>query len=182
MTIRTLARGLGVSTSTAHKFTKLGCPLDDLEAAKAWVRDRAQSAPTPSPSATANLTEMRRQKLILECQLLSVRLEREQQNTEYLAVSEVLAAVRSFMKFAHINLKLRTDACTENIAAEGNPQKVAKLLKALTSEGWASGAAGMAAQCQNSRMSAAIADVIKTEFCGITDEMVAEWVREISAS
>jgi hypothetical protein len=182
MTIRTLAQGLGVSTSTAHKFSKLGCPLDDLEAAKGWVRARAQQAPPPNASATANLTEMRRQKLILECQLLSVRLEREQQNTEYLAVSEVLAAVRSFMKFAHINLKLRTDACTENIAAEGNPQKVAKLLKALTSEGWASGAAGMAAQCQNSRMSAAIANTIKTEFCGITDEMIGEWVREISAS
>lgn len=182
MTIRTLAQGLGVSTSTAHKFTKIGCPLDDLEAAKGWVRDRAQQAPPPNASATANLTEMRRQKLILECQLLSVRLEREQQNTEYLAVSEVLGAVRSFMKFAHINLKLRSDACTENIAAEGNPQRVARMLKALTAEGWASGAAGMAAQCQNSRMSAAIADVIKTEFCGITDEMISGWVREISAS
>ena len=182
MTIRTLARGLGVSTSTAHKFTKLGCPLDDLEGAKGWVRDRAQSAPAPSSSSTTTLTEQRRQKLILECQLLSIKIEREAANTEFLPVAEVLAAVRSFMKFAHINLKLRTDACTENIAAEGNPQKVAKLLKALTSEGWASGAAGMAAQCQNSRMSAAIADVIKTEFSGVTDEMVAEWVREISAS
>ena len=171
-----------MSTSTAHKFTKLGCPLDDLEAAKGWVRDRAQQAPPPNASASASLTEMRRQKLILECQLLSVRLEREQQNTEYLAVNEVLTAVRSFMKFAHINLKLRSDACTENIAAEGNPQKVARMLKALTSEGWASGAAGMAAQCQNSRMSAAIADTIRTEFCGITDAMIGEWVREISAS
>ena len=156
--------------------------MDSIEAAKAWVRDRAQQAPPPNASASASLTEMRRQKLILECQLLSVRLEREQQNTEYLAVNEVLAAVRSFMKFAHINLKLRSDACTENIAAEGNPQKVARMLKALTSEGWASGAAGMAAQCQNSRMTAAIADTIKTEFCGITDAMIGEWVREISAS
>ena len=182
MSIRQIAKALGVSTSTAHKFTKLGCPLDDIEAAKAWVRDRAQQAPPPNASATANLTEMRRQKLILECQLLSVRLEREQQNTEFLPVTEVLAAVRSFMKFAHINLKLRSDACTENIAAEGNPQKVARMLKTLASEGWATGAAGMAAQCQNSRMSAAIADTIKTEFCGITDEMVAEWVREISLS
>jgi len=182
MSIRQIAQALGVAPSTCHKFSKLGCPMDSIEAAKNWVRDRAQSAPPPNASATANLTEMRRQKLILECQLLSVRLEREQQNTEFLPVAEVLAAVRSFMKFAHINLKLRTDACTENIAAEGNPQKVAKLLKALTSEGWASGAAGMAVQCQNSRMSAAIADVIQTEFCGITDEMVAEWVCEISAS
>ena len=156
--------------------------MDSIEGAKNWVRDRAQSAPAPSPSATANLTEQRRQKLILECQLLAIKIEREAANTEFLPVSEVLAAVRAFMKFAHINLKLRTDACTENIAAETSPQKVAKLLKALTSEGWASGAAGMAAQCQNSRMSAAIADVIKTEFCGITDEMIGEWVREISAS
>ena len=180
MTIRTLAQGLGVSTSTAHKFTKLGCPLDDLEAAKGWVRDRAQSAPPPNASAT--LTEQRRQKLILECQLLAIKIEREAANTEFLPVSEVLAAVRSFMKFAHINLKLRSDAATENIAAEGNPQKVARMLKALTSEGWAAGAAGMAAQCQNSRMSGAIADTIKSEFCGITDEMIAGWVREISAS
>ena len=182
MSIRKIAQALGVAPSTCHKFSKLGCPMDSIEAAKNWVRDRAQSAPPPNASATSTLTEQRRQKLILECQLLAIKIEREAANTEFLPVAEVLAAVRSFMKFAHINLKLRTDACTENIAAEGNPQKVAKLLKALTSEGWASGAAGMAAQCQNSRMSAAIADTIKTEFSGITDEMIGEWVREISAS
>ena len=123
MSIRKIAQALGVAPSTCHKFSKLGCPIDSIEAAKAWVRDRAQSAPPPSASATASLTEMRRQKLILECQLLSVRLEREQKNTEYLAVSEVLAAVRSFMKFAHINLKMRSDAGAEGIAAEGTPRK-----------------------------------------------------------
>jgi hypothetical protein len=182
MSIRKIAQALGVAPSTCHKFSKLGCPIDSIEAAKAWVRDRAQSAPPPSSSATSTLTEQRRQKLILECQLLAIKIEREAANTEFLPVAEVLQAVRAFMKFAHINLKMRSDAGAEGIAAETSPQKVARMLKALASEGWASGAAGMAAQCQNSRMSAAIADTIKTEFCGITDEMVAEWVREISLS
>ncbi len=161
-------------------MASLGMPCSSEQAARQWIE--ARSKDIPQAQAASTLTEQRRQKLILECQLLAIKIEREAANTEFLPVSEVLQAVRVFMRFAHINLKLRTDAATENIAAEGNPQRVAKLLKALASEGWASGAAGMAAQCQNSRMSAAIADVIKTEFCGITDEMIAGWVREISAS
>jgi hypothetical protein len=180
MTHLELSKKLNTSKSNIQRMASLGMPCSSEQAARQWIE--ARSKDIPQAQAASTLTEQRRQKLILECQLLAIKIEREAANTEFLPVSEVLQAVRVFMRFAHINLKLRTDAATENIAAEGNPQRVAKLLKALASEGWASGAAGMAAQCQNSRMSAAIADVIKTEFCGITDEMIAGWVREISAS
>ena len=180
MTHLELSKKLNTSKSNIQRMASLGMPCSSEQAARQWIE--ARSKDIPQAQAASTLTEQRRQKLILECQLLAIKIEREAANTEFLPVSEVLAAVRSFLKFAHINLKLRTDAATENIAAEGNPQKVARMLKALTSEGWASGAAGMAAQCQNSRMTAAIADVIKSEFCGITDEMIGEWVREISAS
>ena len=182
MTIRSLAQGLGVSTSTAHKFSKIGCPLDDLEAAKGWVRDRAQQSPPPNASATANLTEMRRQKLILECQLLSVRLEREQQHTEFLPVAEVLQAVRVFMRFAHLALRMRCDTFAERIAAESSPVGVIKLLRTLADEGWATGAAAMAAQAQSSRMAAAIAQTIQTEFVGIDDAQIEKWKTELSLS
>jgi hypothetical protein len=182
MTIRSLAHGLGVSTSTAHKFSKLGCPLDDLEAAKGWVRDRAQSAPTPSPSATATLTEQRRQKLILECQLLAIKIEREAANTEFLPVSEVLQAVRVFMRFAHLALRMRCDTFAERIAAESSPVGVIKLLRTLADEGWATGAAAMAAQAQSSRMAAAISQTIQTEFVGVDDGQVEKWKAELSLS
>lgn len=180
MTHLELSKKLNCSKSNVQRMVSLGMPCSSEQAARQWIE--ARSKDIPQAQAASTLAEQRRQKLILECQLLAIKIEREAANTEFLPVAEVLAAVRSFMKFAHINLKLRSDACTENIAAEGNPQKVARMLKALTSEGWASGAAGMAAQCQNSRMTAAIADTIKTEFCGITDAMIGEWVREISAS
>ena len=182
MTIRTLAQGLGVSTSTAHKFTKLGCPLDDLEAAKGWVRDRAQSAPPPNASATATLTEQRRQKLILECQLLAIKIEREAANTEFLPVSEVLQAVRVFMRFAHLALRMRCDTFAERIAAESSPVGVIKLLRTLADEGWGTGAAAMAAQAQSSRMAAAIAQTIQTEFVGIDDAQIEKWKAELSLS
>ena len=180
MSIRQIAQALGVAPSTCHKFGKLGCPMDSIEAAKNWVRDRAQQAPPPSASATANLTEMRRQKLILECQLLSVRLEREQQNTEFLPVSEVLQAVRVFMRFAHLALRMRCDTFAERIAAESSPVGVIKLLRTLTDEGWATGAAAMAAQAQSSRMAAAIAQTIQTEFVGVDDAQIEKWKAELS--
>ena len=182
MTIRTLAQGLGVSTSTAHKFSKLGCPMDSIEAAKNWVRDRAQQAPPPNASSTATLTEQRRQKLILECQLLAIKIEREAANTEFLPVSEVLQAVRVFMRFAHLTLRMRCDTFAERIAAESSPVGVIKLLRTLADEGWGTGAAAMAAQAQSSRMAAAIAQTIQTEFVGVDDAQIEKWKAELSLS
>jgi hypothetical protein len=131
MSIRQIAQALGVAPSTCHKFSKLGCPLVALEAAKSWVRDRTQQAPPPNASATASLTEMRRQKLILECQLLAIKIEREAANTEFLPVAEVLQAVRVFMRFAHLALRMRCDTFAERIAAEASPVGVIKLIRTL---------------------------------------------------
>jgi hypothetical protein len=182
MSIRKIAQALGVAPSTCHKFSKLGCPLDDIEAAKAWVRDRAQSAPPPSSSSTTTLTEQRRQKLILECQLLAIKIEREAANTEFLPVAEVLAAVRAFMKFAHLALRMRCDTFAERIAAESSPVGVIKLLRTLADEGWGTGAAAMAAQAQSSRMAAAISQTIQTEFVGVDDAQIEKWKTELSLS
>ena len=182
MSIRQIAQALGVAPSTCHKFGKLGCPMDSIEAAKAWVRDRAQQAPPPNASATATLTEQRRQKLILECQLLAIKIEREAANTEFLPVTEVLQAVRVFMRFAHLALRMRCDTFAERIAAESSPVGVIKLLRTLADEGWATGAAAMAAQAQSSRMAAAIAQTIQTEFVGIDDAQIEKWKAELSLS
>jgi hypothetical protein len=182
MSIRKIAQALGVAPSTCHKFSKLGCPMDSIEAAKNWVRDRAQQAPPPNASATANLTEMRRQKLILECQLLAIKIEREAANTEFLPVSEVLQAVRVFMRFAHLALRMRCDTFAERIAAESSPVAVIKLIRTLADEGWATGAAAMAAQAQSSRMAAAISQTIQTEFVGVDDAQIEKWKAELSLS
>lgn len=178
MTIRELSRGLGVAVATAHKFSKAGCPTDDLESAREWVRNRAKQAP-PSPSETASLTEARRQKLQLECQLLAIRVEREAANAEFLPVPEVLEAVRVFMRFCHLALRMRCETFAERVAAASTPQQAIPILRALCDEGWSTGAIAAAAQTPASRMKRAICDLIIEQFPRATDADLRAWAASL---
>ena len=161
-------------------MVSLGMPFSSEQAARQWIE--ARSKDNPQALAASTLAEQRRQKLILECQLLAIKIEREAANTEFLPVSEVLQAVRVFMRFAHLALRMRCDTFAERIAAESSPVGVIKLLRTLTDEGWATGAAAMAAQAQSSRMAAAIAQTIQTEFVGVDDAQIEKWKAELSLS
>lgn len=177
MTIRELSKGLGVAVATAHKFSTGGCPMDSIENAKAWVKSRAASR-TPKPSATT-LTEKRGRKLDLECQLLAIKVEREASNAEFLPVPEVLEAVTTFMRFAHIALRARCDVFAESITACTSPNETIRHLRTLTDEGWATGAVGMAAQTKSTRMGRAIADLIFERFPMATDGHLQSWAKSL---
>jgi hypothetical protein len=178
MTIRAIAAALKVSTSTAHKFSRAGCPTDSAEAAQAWVRERAKVKIAP-PSDTASLAAKRGRKLDLECQLLAIRVEREASNAEFLPVPEVLEAVATFMRFAHLALRARCDTFAEAITACTTPNETIRHLRTLTDEGWATGAVGMAAQTKSTRMGRAIADLIFERFPMATDAHLQSWAKSL---
>jgi hypothetical protein len=178
MTIRELSKGLGVAVSTGHKFSKAGCPTHDLEAAREWVRNRAKQAPPP-PSETASLTEARRRKIELEIQLLAIRIEREAANSEFLPVAETLEAVRVFMRFAHLALRMRCETFAERVAAAQTPAQAIPILRTLCDEGWCTAAVSMAAQTPASRMKRAIADLILEQFPKATDADLRAWAASL---
>ena len=170
MTFRQIAAALKISTSTAHKLSRTGMPTDTLEAAQAWIRDRAKTAPTASDTST--LAAKRGRKLDLECQLLALRIEREASNAEFLEVTEALASIRLFLTLSLIALKTRSGAAVEQLAGETNTARVAGILTDIHSEAWLQATAAMLRRCRQDRMAAAIAATIKTEFCLITDEIL----------
>jgi hypothetical protein len=178
MSTREISKGLGVAVSTAHKFIKAGCPVNSIEAAREWVKARAHQPPPP-PSETASLTEARRRKLELECQLLAIKVEREAANAEFLPVPEVLEAVRVFLRFAHLALRMRCETFAERAAAAQTPQQAISILRTLTDEGWATGAIAAAAQTPASRMKRAIADLILEQFPKATDADLRAWAASL---
>ena len=146
-------------------------PTDSIEAAQAWVRDRAKSAPAASDTST--LAAKRGRKLDLECQLLALRIERESSNAEFLEVTEALASIRLFLTLSLIALKTRSDAAVEQLAGETNTARVAGILSDIHSGAWLQATTTMLRRCRQDRMAAAIAATIKGEFCLITDEILS---------
>jgi hypothetical protein len=178
MTIRALATALKVSPSTAHKFSRAGMPLDSIEAAQAWVRERAKVKIAP-PSDTSSLAAKRGRKLDLECQLLALRIERESSNAEFLEVGEVLQSVRRFLVLSHLSLKMRSDAAVERLAGASDPVKIAATLGEIHGGAWLEAVIGMHRQCRDDRMGAAIAATIRSEFVLLTEEKISQLGEEL---
>ena len=170
MTFREIAAALKISTSTAHKLSRTGMPTDTIEAAQAWIRDRAKAAPAASDTGT--LAAKRGRKLDLECQLLALRIERESSNAEFLEVGEALASIRLFLTLSLITLKTRGDAAVEQLAGETNTARVAGILSDIHNEAWLQATTAMLRRCRQDRMAAAIAATVKSEFALITDEIL----------
>jgi hypothetical protein len=61
-------------------------PADSEHAARQWIE--ARSRENPQAVAASTLAEQRKEKIRLECALLSLRLQREQENTELLPTKE----------------------------------------------------------------------------------------------
>jgi hypothetical protein len=178
MTIRSIASALKVSPSTAHKFTRAGMPTDTIEAAQAWVRERAKTRVTPV-SDTASLAAKRGRKLDLECTLLALRIERESSNTEFLEVGEALQSVRRFLVLSHLSLKMRADAAVERLAGEADPAKIAAILGEIHGGAWLEATIGMHRQCRDDRMGAAIAATIRSEFCLLDEAKIEALGKEL---
>ena len=95
-------------------------PTDSESAARAWIEQRSKE--NPQAQAAQTLAEQRREKIRLECALLALRLQREQDNCELLPATECLDAVRAFLRFCLINLKQKVDASAERVSACSTPQ------------------------------------------------------------
>ena len=154
-------------------MASLGMPSDSEKAARAWIEQRSKE--NPQAQAAQTLAEQRKEKIRLECALLSLRLQREQENTELLPTKECLDAIRTFCRLSLITLKQRIDSSAERVAACQTPQAVHKELSELTTESWITSSIGMSIQIKNDRISRMMNEMIVSEFVKITPAMIQSW-------
>ena len=154
-------------------MASLGMPTDSEQAARAWIEQRSKE--NPQAAAASTLAEQRREKLRLECALLSLRLQREQENSELLPTTECLAAIRTFCRLALISLKQRIDSSAERVSACTTPNQVHRQLEELISESWITSAIGMALQIKNDRITRMVHEMIQGEFVKVTPGMIEAW-------
>jgi len=154
-------------------MTSLGMPTSTEAAARQWIE--ARSRENPQAQAAQTLAEQRREKLRLECALLSLRLQREQDDSELLPTTECLAAIRTFCRLALISIKQRIDASAERVAACTTPNEVHKELSELISESWIGSSIGMSIQIKNDRITRMAHEMIQGEFVKITPAMIEAW-------
>ena len=154
-------------------MTALGMPTDSEQAARQWIEQRSRE--NPQAVAASTLAEQRREKIRLECALLSLRLQREQENTELLPTTECLAAIRTFCRLSLISLKQRIDSSAERVAACQTPQAVHRELAELINESWMTSAIGMSLQIKNDRITRMSHEMIVSEFTKITPGIIESW-------
>jgi len=148
-------------------------PTTSEAEARQWVE--ARSRENPQAAAASTLAEQRREKIRLECALLSLRLQREQDDTELLPTTECLAAIRTFCRLALISLKQRIDSSAERVAACQTPQAVHRELAELITESWITSSIGMSLQVKNDRITRMAHEMIQSEFVKITPAMIQSW-------
>ncbi len=154
-------------------MVSLGMPCSSEQAARQWIE--ARSKDNPQAVAASTLAEQRREKLRLECALLSLRLQREQENSELLPTKECLDTIRTFCRLSLIALKQRIDSSAERVAACQTPQAVHRELAELTSESWITSAIGMSLQVKNDRITRMMNEMIVSEFVKITPAVIEGW-------
>jgi len=173
MTHLELSRKLSCSKSNIQRLSALGMPTDSELAARQWIEQRSRE--NPQAVAASTLAEQRREKIRLECALLSLRLQREQENSELLPTKECLDAIRAFCRLSLIALKQRIDASAERVAACQTPQDVHRELSELITESWITSSVGMALQVKNDRITRMAHEMIQGEFVRITPGMIESW-------
>ena len=67
-----VARAWGISEAAVNKWKKLGCPVDNIEAATKWRDDYL--AANNAQHAPATLNDARLQKLVLESERLRIKI------------------------------------------------------------------------------------------------------------
>ncbi len=148
-------------------------PTTSEAEARAWIE--ARSRENPQALAAQTLAEQRKEKIRLECALLSLRLQREQDDSELLPTKECLDAIRTFCRLALISLRQRIDAQAERLAACTTPQAVHRELSELITESWIGSSIGMSIQIKNDRITRMAHEMIQGEFVKITPAMIQSW-------
>lgn len=173
MTHYELSKKLNTSKSNVQRMASLGMPTTSEAEARAWIEQRSKD--NPQQQAAQTLAEQRKEKIRLECALLSLRLQREQDDTELLPTKECLAAIRAFCRLSLIAIKQRIDSSAERVAACTTPQAVHKELSELITESWITSSIGMALQIKNDRITRMAHEMIQGEFTKITPAMIEGW-------
>jgi hypothetical protein len=168
-----LSKKLNTSKSNIQRMASLGMPCSSEQAARQWIE--ARSKDNPQAVAASTLAEQRREKIRLECALLSLRLQREQENTELLPTKECLDAIRTFCRLSLISLKQRIDSSAERVAACTTPQEVHRQLAELITESWITSSIGMSLQVKNDRITRMAHEMIVSEFVKVTPGMIEAW-------
>jgi hypothetical protein len=168
-----LSKKLNTSKSNIQRMVTLGMTTTSEAAAREWIEQRSRE--NPQAAAASTLAEQRREKLRLECALLSLRLQREQENTELLPTKECLDAIRAFCRLSLIALKQRIDSSAERVSACTTPNQVHKELSELVTESWIGSSIGMSLQVKNDRITRMAHEMIQGEFTKITPAMIQAW-------
>ena len=174
-----MSRELKCSKSNVQRLAGLGMPLSSAQDARDWIAQRAKD--NPQAATMASLADQRREKLRLECALLSLRLQREQDGAEFLPAAAVTDCVRVFSRLAMIAMRYRAEEQAEALAATTTPNQAVKITRTLLLESWLTGICGMLGQLQlDGRLVASIKTLVREEFAGIDDDQVEEWMRAVN--
>ncbi len=154
-------------------MASLGMPCSSEQAARQWIE--ARSKDNPQAQAAQTLAEQRKEKIRLECALLALRLQREQDDTELLPTKECLDAIRAFCRLSLISLKQRIDSSAERVSACTTPNEVHRELSELVTESWIGSSIGMSIQIKNDRITRMTHEMIQGEFVKISPAMIEGW-------
>ena len=126
-----LAKGLSVSRSYVSRLSRLGMPTNSIQLARAWIKKRSESIGTDSGSLQT-LAEARREKIRLECEILTLRLERERDNLELVSVHELQKFMSAFMTYMDVSLVSHAESLTNEIAGKQEIEIYSHLRKAFS--------------------------------------------------
>jgi transposase-like protein len=132
--ISALAREWKVSPAAVHKWAKLGCPVDDIETATQW-RQNYLNANASGSNSPQTLNEARREKLILEKQLLQLRIEKERR--ELVSAKSVEESGIRIGAIIDAKLNALVPDCAPILAGldeRGVTQKMKPIIKRILSE------------------------------------------------
>ena len=113
LTSNELGKALGVSGSYARRLIRLGMPKDSIQAARAWIKQKSKAK--AADTATKGLTAAREEKVRLECEILTLQLERERDNVELISVREVEKFLSFFISYMGVTLTGRAESLTNEL-------------------------------------------------------------------
>ena len=125
LTSNELGKALGVSGSYARRLIRLGMPGDSIQTARAWIKQKSKAK--AADTATKGLTAAREEKVRLECEILTLRLERERDNVELISVAEVEKFLSFFISSMDVVFKARAESLTNELTGKGEMETYIQL-------------------------------------------------------
>lgn len=123
-----IGKALGITQQAVSKMVRAGMPVNSIASAQKWVRSKAQESKTaPAPGT---LTEGRLRKVLLECELLQARIDRESDTSTLMPTS----VVEQSLSFILLNLGHALTSAAGSLATELDGLDVVDRYKLLKEE------------------------------------------------